>query len=145
MNKMSATILIASLLAVALAGCSGAPSSEQADEQAAVETPAMDPADAVVTDEYGSRVTMQVTKDGFVPAAFTVPVGKPVTISITRHVEKTCATEIVIKDFDIKQDLPIETTVEFTFRPTKPGEYRYACGMDMIAGTMTVAEATEAQ
>lgn len=137
--KTFAAILTTSLLAAAVAGCSGAPPADQATtaQSAPVEAP-MSTADAVVTDENGTHVTMQVTKDGFVPAEFHVQSGKPVTLSVTRLVDKTCATEIVMKDFDIEKELPLDTTVEVTFTPGSPGEHRFACAMDMIAGKMIV-------
>jgi len=140
--KTLAAVLMTSLLAAVLAGCSGAPSTDQSTTaQSASGTSApetVNPADAVVTDENGTHVTLQVTKEGFVPAEFHVPAGNLVTLSVTRKVEKTCATEIVMKDFGIEQELPLNTTVQVSFRPTEPGEHRFACGMDMIAGKVIV-------
>ncbi len=83
-------------------------------------------------------VTIEVTKDGFVPAEVKVKAGHPVKLVVTRKVDRTCATEIVIKDFNINKPLPLNKAVEVTFTPSKPGRIRYACGMDMIAGTIVV-------
>ncbi len=58
---------------------------------------------------------------------------------ITRKVENTCATDIVIKDYGINKPLPLNIPVEITFTPTKPGRIRYSCPMDMITGEI-VAE-----
>lgn len=80
------------------------------------------------------RVAMEVTGEGFVPAKIKVKVGKPVTLSVTRKTDRTCATDIVIKDYGINKPLPQGETVEVTFTPTKAGNIRYACAMDMIAG-----------
>ncbi len=85
----------------------------------------------------GQVVELSVTNEGFVPAKAVVKAGKPVTLVVTRKTERTCATEIVIKDFGIKKDLPLNQTVTVTFTPKKPGSVRYACAMDMIAGTLT--------
>jgi plastocyanin len=85
----------------------------------------------------GQVVELSVTNEGFVPAKVVVKAGKPVTLVITRKTERTCATEIVIKDFGIKKDLPLNRPVTLTFTPKKPGPIRYACAMDMIAGTLT--------
>lgn len=84
----------------------------------------------------GGKLTMEVTKDGFVPAKAQVEVGKPVTLVITRKEERTCATEIVIKDLNINQELPLGKTVEVTLTPTKPGPIHFACAMDMITGDL---------
>ncbi len=83
-------------------------------------------------------VNVEVTKDGFVPAEIPVKAGEPVKLVVTRKVERTCATEIVMKDFGVNQPLPLDKPVTVTVTPKKPGEYRYACGMDMIAGVLKV-------
>ncbi len=82
--------------------------------------------------------TIEVTQEGFVPAEIKAKAGKPVKLVVTRKVERTCATEIVIKDFGINKPLPLNQPVEVTFTPDKPGKYRYACGMDMIKGVILV-------
>ena len=83
-------------------------------------------------------VEITVTADGFVPALTRVKAGQPVTLVVTRKVERTCATDIVIKDFGIKKPLPLNEPVEVTFTPEKPGKVRFACAMDMIAGEISV-------
>ncbi len=87
---------------------------------------------------HAQVVEISVTSDGFVPARATVKAGKPVTLVVTRKVERTCATQIVLADLGIREDLPLGKAVEVTFTPKKPGEVRYACGMDMIAGALVV-------
>ena len=52
--------------------------------------------------------------------------------------DRTCAKEIVIKDFGINAPLPLNQVVTVEFTPTKSGEVRYACGMDMISGVIVV-------
>lgn len=87
----------------------------------------------------GNRdLTIAVTAKGFEPKALTAKVGQPVTLVVTRKVERTCATEIVIKDYGIDQPLPLDQPVKVTFTPTKPGKVRFACGMDMMAGEIAV-------
>ena len=83
-------------------------------------------------------VEIAVTGQGFVPAAAKVKAGRPVKLVVTRRTERTCATEIVIKDYGVNQPLPLNQSVEVTFTPKKAGPVRYACGMDMIAGVLTV-------
>ena len=83
-------------------------------------------------------VTIDVTGEGFVPAQVKVKANQPVKLVVTRKSDRTCATEIVIKDFGINKPLPLNQPVEITFTPTKPGKVRYACAMDMIAGVIIV-------
>ncbi len=97
------------------------------------------PAKAAAKPNAGQRLEISVTSDGFVAADNKVKVGKPVTLVVTRKVERTCATEIVIKEYAINKPLPLNEAVEVTFTPKKAGKIRYACGMDMIAGEL-VAE-----
>lgn len=86
-----------------------------------------------------ARVDVAVTREGFVVAnAPTLKAGQPVTLVVTRSVEKTCATDIVLAEFGISQPLPLNTPVEVTFTPKKPGAVRFACAMDMIAGSLKV-------
>jgi plastocyanin domain-containing protein len=83
-------------------------------------------------------IEISVTGEGFVPAQVKVKAGQPVKLIVTRKTASTCATEIVIKDFGIKQPLPLNQAVEVTFTPSKTGSFRYACAMDMIGGVIIV-------
>ena len=83
-------------------------------------------------------IQITVTRDGFVPATVTAKHGQPVKLVVTRKVERTCATEIVMKDFGVNQPLPLDKAVSVTVTPKKAGQYRFACGMDMIAGVLKV-------
>jgi plastocyanin domain-containing protein len=89
-------------------------------------------------EDRGRTVQMTVTEDGFVPDVVRVKRGERVTLVVTRKVEKTCATEIVIKDYGIRAKLPLGKPVAVSFTPTETGNVRYACGMDMIAGNLIV-------
>jgi plastocyanin domain-containing protein len=83
-------------------------------------------------------IELTVTQDGFTPAEVKAKAGKTVKLVVTRKVEKTCATEIVMKDFGVNQPLPLDQAVAVVVKPAKPGAYRFACGMDMIAGQLVV-------
>jgi plastocyanin domain-containing protein len=84
------------------------------------------------------RIAISVTENGFEPATVTVPVGKPVTLVVTRTTTKTCATELIMASQGIRRDLPLGQAVEITFTPDKPGELSYACEMDMYSGKIIV-------
>jgi plastocyanin domain-containing protein len=83
-------------------------------------------------------VKVAVTDAGFVPAEVDVRSGQPVVLLVTRTTDETCAKEIVIADEHIRRELPLNREVAIAFTPEKKGEIRYACGMDMVAGTMKV-------
>jgi len=96
------------------------------------------PAGAAPAANREQRIAVTVTKKGFEPAAVRLKAGQPVRLVVTRKVERTCATEIVIKSHGINQPLPLNKPVEVRFTPRKAGAIRYACAMDMIAGSLIV-------
>jgi plastocyanin domain-containing protein len=81
---------------------------------------------------------LTVTEDGFTPAEVKAKAGETVKLVVTRKVERTCATDIVSKDLGVNQALPLDKPVTVNLTPKKAGEYRFACAMDMIAGTLKV-------
>ena len=88
-----------------------------------------------------TRFEITVTENGFEPDKISVPSGKPVTLVFTRKTEKTCAKEVVLEIPDgqkTKKELPIDTAVEIAATFPKAGELKYACGMDMVTGVITV-------
>jgi plastocyanin domain-containing protein len=94
------------------------------------------PAPAAVEKPAAQVIEMSVTKAGFEPSLVKVKVGQPVKLMVTRKTDQTCAKDIVIKDYGIKQPLPLNQTVAVDFTPPKAGSTRFACAMDMIAGTI---------
>jgi plastocyanin domain-containing protein len=83
-------------------------------------------------------VEIAVTSDGFTPAEVKLKAGETVKLVVTRKTDRTCAKEIVIRDLGVNQPLPLDKPVTVEITPKKPGKVRYACAMDMIAGTLTV-------
>ena len=83
-------------------------------------------------------VDMQVTDAGFVPDQVKVQKGQNVRLVITRKTDRTCATEIVIKDYGINTPLPLNKTVTVELTPKASGEIKYACAMNMIGGVLFV-------
>jgi plastocyanin len=84
------------------------------------------------------RVTVAVTEEGFVPAEIPAKAGQAITLVVTRKTDATCAKEIVFADLGVTKELPLDQAVEVTVTPTKTGDLRFACGMDMIAGKLVV-------
>jgi plastocyanin domain-containing protein len=96
------------------------------------------PAAVTSVPQAGQAIEIQVTGDGFVPANIKVKKGQVVRLVVTRKTDRTCATEIVIRDQGINQKLPLNKPVTVEFTPSKSGQLRYACGMDMISGVIAV-------
>jgi plastocyanin domain-containing protein len=108
-------------------------------EEAAPAQPA--PARASAPQQAGEpwTVDMKVTQNGYEPSPLILKKGEPVTLNITRTTEKTCATEIIIKEHGINTDLPLNETVQVTFTPEQTGELKYGCAMgQMISGVFYI-------
>jgi thiol-disulfide isomerase/thioredoxin len=94
------------------------------------------PTEAVPTTD----VHVRVTDLGFEPANVVVPAGVPVTITFVRESQTTCATNVVltVDGQRIARELPLHQPVTITTTFAAPGVVAYACGMDMLHGTITV-------
>jgi plastocyanin domain-containing protein len=86
----------------------------------------------------GEPVRITVTKNGYEPARVQATRGKPLTLVVTRTTDENCATEIVIPEAQIAEDLPLGKPVTITFTPQRTGELRYSCAMQMFQGVIEV-------
>ena len=87
------------------------------------------------------RADISITRRGFEPDHVAVKKGEAITLAFTRKTDSTCAKQVVVELGDgnsIKKDLPLDQTVEVRATFAKTGELRYACGMDMVHGTLSV-------
>jgi plastocyanin domain-containing protein len=114
--------------ALALVACNK--KSEPAKSESAATVPAGD-----------GKIAITVTDKGFEPDGIKVKKDTPYQLTFTRKTEKTCATEVVLQlggGKTVEKKLPLNepVTVDATFTDT--GDLRYACGMDMIKGTVHV-------
>lgn len=89
-------------------------------------------ADSVQT----ARIT--VGEKGFEPARVTLRAGVPARLTFVRTTDKTCATEVVFPTLSMKRALPLNEPVVIEFTPAKAGEVGFACGMNMVKGTVVV-------
>lgn len=83
-----------------------------------------------------ARVT--VTEASFDPQRITVRAGIPARITFTRTTDKTCATAVVFTSLNIRRELPLNEPVTIDFTPDEAGEIAFACGMNMLRGTVVV-------
>jgi len=84
------------------------------------------------------RRAIKVTSKGFEPAMIRLKAGSPIVLVVTRTTDRTCVTDLVIKDRKIRRALPLKRAVEIRLGPEKAGRLRFACGMDMVSGTIVV-------
>jgi plastocyanin domain-containing protein len=126
---MKTTYLLATVVSVALIG------SACADKKKEQPTPAKPVAASA------KRFDVTVTENGFDPDKLTVPAAQPVTLVFTRKTDQTCVKKVILDLGDGKKEereLPLDKPVEIAATFPKAGQLRYACGMDMMSGTLTV-------
>ena len=83
-------------------------------------------------------VRVTVTETSFDPQRLTLRAGVPARVTFTRTSEKTCATTVVFPSLNIRRDLPLNEPVTIEFTPEKAGEIAFACGINMLRGTIVV-------
>jgi len=89
--------------------------------------------------ETGAQaVTVSVTDKGFQPNRIELKRGIPARLTFVREIEETCATSVMIPEFNIKQDLPLKEAVLLEFTPSKAGVFDFTCGMKMLSGKIVV-------
>ena len=84
------------------------------------------------------QASVTVTEAAFSPQRLTLKAGVPARITFTRTSDKTCATEVVFAALNIRRDLPLNQPVAIEFTLDKPGEIAFACGMNMLRGSLVV-------
>jgi len=84
------------------------------------------------------EATVTVTDASFEPQRLTLRAGVPARVTFIRTSDKTCATSVVFASLNIRRDLPLNQPVTIEFTPDKAGEIAFACGMNMLRGTVVV-------
>jgi hypothetical protein len=128
------TVVVAVLTAVLFLAT---PSAQPAKPIAQVATPPALP--RPIPSAVNGKLSLLVTDNGFEPDRAKVQAGVPLTLEITRKTDATCATAIVLPDYGIQKELPLNQMVAITFTPKKQGELHYGCAHgQMIAGVLLV-------
>ena len=83
------------------------------------------------------EMDIQVEK-GYEPSRIIVKAGLPVKLNFFRQDANKCLEKVLLTDFNIALDLPLNQMASAEFTPTQPGEYRFTCGMEMFHGIVEV-------
>src|SRR6266851_1983688 len=83
-----------------------------------------------------------LVKGGYAPNLIRVRQSVPLRIVFDRQEGGECTSRVVFPDFALSRLLPAmaKTTLEFT--PDKSGRFGFACGMNMVHGTLVVEPAS---
>ncbi|RIK15806.1 MAG: ATPase P [Acidobacteria bacterium] len=93
----------------------------------------------------GVQVVRVGVQGGYSPDLVEVRAGVPVRMLFDRQESGECSSRVVIPDFRINQLLPAHETTAVEFLPQREGAYRFACGMNMLSGTVRVVAALEGE
>ena len=84
------------------------------------------------------QIKISVGDSSFEPSRLTLRAGMPARLTFTRTSAKTCATSVVFPSLNVRKDLPLNQSVTVEFTPERTGEIAFACGMNMLRGTVVV-------
>jgi Cu+-exporting ATPase len=87
------------------------------------------------------RITV---KGGYSPDLVRVRGAEPVRLVFDRQETGDCTSRVVFPDFGINRALPAFALTNVEFTPDNAGEFGFACGMNMVHGTLLVEEPTAA-
>lgn len=79
-----------------------------------------------------------VVNGGYSPEHVVLKKGTPAVLNFTRKDASGCLDHVVFPDFGINQELPRDEKVAVTIDTDQPGEYSWACGMDMFHGKIVI-------
>lgn len=79
-----------------------------------------------------------IVSGGYSPEVISIPKGKTTKINFIRQDKNECLSEVILADFKIRKELPLNKKVTVEITPQKSGEYGYACGMNMYHGKILV-------
>lgn len=86
-----------------------------------------------VTDEVDIKVS-----GGYSPEVISIPRGKLTKINFLRTDPTECLSEVVLADFKIRKELPLNQKVTVEITPQEEGEFKFTCGMNMFHGKIIV-------
>lgn len=79
-----------------------------------------------------------LVRGGYSPEVIVIPKGKTTKLNFIRKDPSDCLSEVVLGDFKIRKELPLNQKVTVEVTPQKEGEYAYTCGMNMYHGKIVV-------
>jgi plastocyanin domain-containing protein len=81
---------------------------------------------------------IEITTHGYRPANVRLRRGVLARVTFVRTTDATCAKEIVLPDFNIRRELPLNQPVVISFTPKRSGAFIFICGMNMMSGKLIV-------
>lgn len=86
----------------------------------------------------GVQEAVVEVKGGYNPAVIEAEAGMPLRLIFDRKEDGECSSHVVFSDFGVDLALPAFRTTTLTLHPDQPGDYPFACGMNMLHGTLRI-------
>ncbi|MER7468860.1 heavy metal translocating P-type ATPase [Streptomyces sp. NPDC097981] len=88
--------------------------------------------------EDGIQRVDVVVRGGYSPNLIKVRQGTPLELVFDRQESGECTSRVVFPDLHVSAGLPAHTRTTVRLSPDQPGTFGFACGMNMIHGTLVV-------
>jgi plastocyanin domain-containing protein len=95
-------------------------------------------ATAATLTEGGAQEVKVTVKGGYSPDVIVVKQGRPVRLYFYRDETASCSEQVVFGDFGVARNLPAFQTTTIELLPSRPGEFTFTCGMNMLRGKLVV-------
>ncbi|WP_396928202.1 heavy metal translocating P-type ATPase [Mycolicibacterium sp.] len=87
----------------------------------------------------GVQRALVTVRGGYTPSVVRVHQGLPVEIEFDRQESGDCTSRVVFPDLQLSATLPANERTVVRFTPERAGTFGFACGMNMIHGTLVVS------
>lgn len=88
--------------------------------------------------EGGVQRVEVTVRGGYTPNLIKVRQGTPLELVFDRQESGECTSRVVFPDLKVGAGLPAHTRTTVRLNPDRPGSFGFACGMNMIHGTLVV-------
>jgi plastocyanin domain-containing protein len=132
---MKGMIMKALALVLLLAGC--AKQEQPVAQQPPAPAPAAQTSSAPASTTAVQEHTIDVAGE-FTPASLTLKAGQPARLHFRRGDKASCGDEVVFPDLNIRKKLLANETVTIDLPAQQARTLNFACGMDMMKGTVVV-------
>jgi P-type Cu+ transporter len=82
-----------------------------------------------------------VVRGGYEPSVVRARQGVPLRMVFDRQEVGDCTSRVVLADFGVNRALPAHARTDVDLVPTEAGTFTFACGMNMVHGTLLVEPA----
>jgi plastocyanin domain-containing protein len=97
-----------------------------------------DSTDSTSSPQASSLQVDIIVEGGYSPDVISIPKGKTTKLNFLRKDPSSCLEEVVLGDFKIRKQLPLNQRVTIELTPQQAGEFKYSCGMNMYHGKIIV-------